>query len=269
MKTKIRNKIIAISGEPVSGKGTLVKNLIIKLKETGYNEENIHVISTGRIFRDLFAKIMELIKNSDNNEKLQEIGEDAQIRDILKNKEFRESLTKTIKQIKKEQIDPQSIDKISELNNSEILSEIRGKVDLLIDSETKRMGQEINKIERPNEIWIFDSRMAFSTIPEAFSVRLTISSKEAAKRLFYDSSRGEEDRYESLEEAERAREDRRIGEIKRYKEKYGVDLENPNNYNLLIDTSNVKFEEMKDVADKIIKEEEIYRNKLNKEIENR
>ena len=62
--------------------------------------------------------------------------------------------------------------------------------------------------------------MAFDNIPGAFSVRLTVNPYEAAKRLYNDRSRGKEDRYASIEEAEKAREERRIGEIKRYKERY-------------------------------------------------
>ena len=44
---EIKNKIITLSGQPVSGKGTVVKALKEKLKKRGYKEEDIHVISTG------------------------------------------------------------------------------------------------------------------------------------------------------------------------------------------------------------------------------
>ena len=124
------------------------------------------------------------------------------------------------------------------------------------------MGEDINKIKRPNEIWIFDSRMAFDNIQDAFSVRLTVNSKEAARRLFYDTSRGEEDRYSSIEEAEKAREERRIGEVKRYLERYGVNLEDESNYDLIIDTSNLRVE---DIAKIILEKEKMYRNKSQEE----
>ena len=39
----IKNKIITLSGEPVSGKGTAVKNLIKKLEELGYSKDQIHL----------------------------------------------------------------------------------------------------------------------------------------------------------------------------------------------------------------------------------
>ena len=130
-------------------------------------------------------------------------------------------------------------------------------VDTLIDGDTKRLGEEINREERPDEVWIFDSRMAFDNIPGAFSIRLTVNPYEAAKRLYNDTSRGKEDRYASIEEAEKAREERRIGEIKRYKERYGVDLEDENNYNLIVNTTSA---EVDDIAKIILECEERYRN---------
>ena len=257
MDRKIRNRIIAISGEPVSGKGTTIKQMINSLKQEGYSEENIHVISTGHQFRNYFEKIIEFMRNINDEEKLKQLGQDEGLRQILENKEYREVLSKTISDIQKNNINLDDISKISELNNNEIFAELRSIVDTLIDGDTKRMGQEINKEERPNEIWIFDSRMAFDNIPDAFSVRLTVNPKEAAKRLFNDSSRGDEDKYSSLEEAEKAREERRIGEIKRYKERYGVNLEDEKNYDLIIDTTSA---ETNDTAKIILQCEERYRN---------
>ena len=65
-----KNKIITISGEPVSGKGTTVKMLIEKLKEQGYSEENIHLETTGREFRRYFNSVVELMLNIDDEEKI-------------------------------------------------------------------------------------------------------------------------------------------------------------------------------------------------------
>lgn len=258
MENEIKNRIIAISGEPVSGKGTTIKKMKEILIKERYKEENIHIISTGHQFREYFDKIIDFIRNINDTEKLKKLGQDESLRQILDNKEYREILQNTISNIKKNNINLDDISKISELNNNEIFAELRSVVDTLIDGDTKRMGEKINREKRPNEIWIFDSRMAFDNIPDAFSVRLTVNPHEAAKRLYNDTSRGEEDRYSSLEEAEKAREERRIGEIKRYKERYGVNLEDENNYDLIIDTSNLRVE---DIANTILEKE-----KLNKRI---
>lgn len=262
MEPKFKNDIIAISGEPVSGKGTIVKLLKQELLNDGYMENNIHIVSTGHKFRDYFEKIIDFIKNRDNDEKLKEILEDEQLKYFFNNSEYREFLAKTILNIEKQNINLDDVSKISELNNSPIFAEIRSIIDFLIDNETKRLGEEINKKERKEEIWIFDSRMAFDNIPDAFSVRIITNPKVAGERLFADAERGKEDKYETLEDAEKAREERRLGEIKRYKERYGVDIEDKSNYDYIIDTSDVKFEEMKNVAVEILRRERMYFEKI-------
>ena len=79
---KIKNKIIALSGEPVSGKGTAVKMLIEKLEEQGYKIEQIHLESTWHDFIKYFNSIIDLVLNLNNKEKLDEITQ----REELKNK---------------------------------------------------------------------------------------------------------------------------------------------------------------------------------------
>jgi len=256
MDNKIKNRIIAISGEPVSGKGTTVSKIVEELKKAGLNEEKIHIISTGHEFRDYFEKIIELIRNIDDPQKMEELSKNEELHELFKNPEFREILTRTISTIKNNNIDLDSIGKIAELNDSEVFDEIRGIIDKLIDEKTKSMGKKINEKERPNEVWIFDSRMAFNSIPEAFSVRLTVNPKIAGERLFNDKTRGKEDRYDTVEDAEKAREERRIGEIKRYKEIYGIDIEDEKNYDLIIDTS---FLSVDYIAKSILEGERKYR----------
>lgn len=238
MDKKIKNRIIAISGEPVSGKGRTVEELKKELIKEGLKEENIHIISTGTKFREYFNKIIEFMKNRDNDEKLKEMENDPFMKQFLSNRKFRTSLTNTIAKIESRKIDLDKKDSIEAANNSRLFSDVRNSVDSLIDTETRTIGKQINEKERKGEVWIFDSRMAFDNIPEAFSVRLTTRPNVAAERLFNDFTRGTEDnKYKNIEEALKARENRRLGEIERYKKRYNVDLENKDNYNLIIDTS--------------------------------
>ncbi len=246
---KIRNKIIALSGQPVTGKGTTTKALIEKLKEDGYKAENIHVISTGNEFRRYFNILIDFIRNLNNDEKIKELSETKEMKDIMSSLERRLHFINTISKIKNSDIDLENFS-IEQANNLDKLKEIRSIIDTLIDEGIKKKGIEINSVNNPDEIWIVDSRLAFSNIPDAFSVRLTATPEVAAKRLFNDSTRGKEDSsYKSLEEAKTAREKRRMGEQERYKERYGVDLEDPNNYDLIIDTS---FASIDDTADVIL-----------------
>ncbi len=246
----IRNKIVALSGQPVTGKGTTTKALIKKLEEQGYVSDNIHVISTGNEFRRYFNTLIDFIRNLDNPEKLQKISKTSEMQDFMSNMERRLFLVNTISKLRVHGVDLTSFS-IEQANNLDELKEIRSVVDGLIDDGIRKKGEEINSEERPDEIWIVDSRLAFHNIPDAFSVRLTATPEVAAKRLFNDKSRGVEDSdYASLEEAKKAREKRRLGEQERYKERYGVDLEAPDNYNLIIDTS---YANINDISDTILK----------------
>lgn len=251
-----KNRIIALSGEPVSGKGTAVKNLVKKLEETGYKQENIHIISTGTEFRKYFNSITDLIENINGDKKrLKEICDRDELKKFFNNEQYRKILIKTISNIIKQRLNLSHFS-IQEANNLNEFKEIRNIVDTLIDNEIKEMGNQINKEEHHNEIWIIDSRLAFHNIPESFSVRLTTNKDVAAKRLFNDKTRGKEDnKYINIKDAEKEREARRKGEQRRYLETYNVDLEDESNYDLIIDTS---YSSSSEIADVILKCEECY-----------
>ena len=51
--SEIRNKIITISGEPRSGKSTVVKEIVAKYQQMGFN---VHVVETGALFRQISEK---------------------------------------------------------------------------------------------------------------------------------------------------------------------------------------------------------------------
>ena len=252
---KIRNKIITISGQPVTGKGTNVKAIIEKLKQKGYKDENIHLESTGDVFRKYFNSIIEMIQNIDSEEKAKECGESAEIKELINNEEYRKTLAETIAKLKKSKIDLRNFN-IEQANNLEGFKKIRKIVDTLIDQGMAQKGIEINKEEKPDDIWIIDSRLAFHNIPEAFSVRLTSKPEVAGKRLFDDKTRGKEDnKYKSVEEAIQARERRRLGENERYLRRYGVDLDDEDNYDLIIDTS---YSTVDDISNTILKCSNLY-----------
>ena len=114
----IKNKIIAISGEPVSGKGTTVKKIIEKLKEQGYTEEHIHLETTGIEFRRYFNSLIDLIVNLDNKEELNKIYKREELIDFFDNESYRKTLAKTIAQLKQKNINLSKFT-INEANNSE------------------------------------------------------------------------------------------------------------------------------------------------------
>ena len=75
-------------------------------------------------------------------------------------------------------------------------------------------------------------------------------------RVFNDSSRGQEDKYATIQEAIEKTVERKLGEISRYKERYDVDLANPDNYDLIVDTAYSNTDELADI---IISGEKSYR----------
>lgn len=209
--SEIRNMIITISGEPASGKSTIVKSLKQKYEEAGYTVE---VVSIGHLWREAAVETYKRIRPGIQHPTLVEIHEDPDFENFRKD------------------------------------------IDLALDRKVKERGEEINSKSRPNQVFIFDSRMAWMTIPEAYAIRTVVDEKIAGQRVYNDKTRGKEDQYPSEEAAIEATRTRKIEEIKRYKERYGVDLANQENYNLIVDTSYARPEEL---ANTIIDGERAYR----------
>lgn len=250
------NKIITISGQPVTGKGTTVKALVKKLAKQGYPKENIHIISTGHEFRNYFNAIFEFVTKYKKPEQMESFKQNEYLKTLLEKQENRDVLINTIIELMQNGIDVNSLT-IENANNLKEFSTLRKTVDTIIDTSIAQKGVEINSKENQNEIWIIDSRLAFNNIPDAFSIRLTATPEVAAQRLFNDTTRGKEDNYSSIEAAFEAREKRRLGEQQRYIQTYGIDLENEENYDLIIDTS---YSTTEDISDTILTCLECYNN---------
>lgn len=121
-------------------------------------------------------------------------------------------------------------------------------IDNQIDSLVAKKGTQINSKERPNDIFIFDSRLASFHIEGDFPIRVIANDRVAGERAFKDAKRG----YATLEEATEKTKERKESELERYKEIYGVDLQNPDNYNLVIDTSYSTVEDISKVIEQCL-----------------
>lgn len=118
-------------------------------------------------------------------------------------------------------------------------------IDKLIDDEIVEMGKrDLNKNI------IFDSRTAWHFIPESFKVFLDIDEDEQVRRL-KTSGRTNEKTDLTYEEAKNALSERWNLENDRYLKLYNFDNRNPENYNLVIDTTHLTVDE---VAEKIYEE---------------
>lgn len=125
------------------------------------------------------------------------------------------------------------------IHDFNIYMETHPEIDEEIDTELTRIGQR-------NENMIFDSRMAWHFVPDSFKVYLSVDSKAAARRVLRDN-RGAVESYESIEEAETALIARKQSENLRYIIKYGVDCSRPENYDLIIDTTNISPRETAEI----------------------
>ena len=159
---KVKNKIISISGEPVTGKGTNIKRIKQKLIERGYTEDNIHIISTGHEFRAYFKEVLKYIANIENDEVLKDIYNNGKIRNIIHNPEYRKSFIELIAKLGTKKL-PEDIS-IEQANNMQELAQIRALIDTVVDEELERKGKEINEEQRLDEVWIVDSRLGFKNI---------------------------------------------------------------------------------------------------------
>lgn len=105
------------------------------------------------------------------------------------------------------------------------------KYDHMIDDATARISRE-----NPDKNIIFDSRLAWNFVESSFKVFVSVSTDVAAERVMNDH-RGEEERYQSYEEARRMLIERAVAESVRYKEIYKVNYMDFTNYDLVIDST--------------------------------
>ncbi len=89
---------------------------------------------------------------------------------------------------------------------------------------------------------ILDSRLWFYAQPHAFKILLDVDEEVAWERIF--KAERDTDKHASKKYAIEQVKERNSSDEERYKKLYNVDLWNPNNYNLVIDTSERSPEEV-------------------------
>jgi cytidylate kinase len=97
---------------------------------------------------------------------------------------------------------------------------------------------------------IAEGRMAWHFLPQSFKIKLTVCPKLAAERIYRDKKRKNE-RVDTPDIILRDITARKDNELERYNLKYGVDLENDANYNLIIDTSSVSPDDVVALIDRL------------------
>lgn len=111
------------------------------------------------------------------------------------------------------------------------------KVDFEVDNRLKQI-----YLERMEDDILIESRTAWSFMPKAFNVFIDVSDDVMASRL-YNSEREKSERGTSIEESKQKVLGRYNADVARYKKLYGIDCDNLNNYDFVIDNSNLTPEE--------------------------
>ena len=123
--------------------------------------------------------------------------------------------------------------------------------DNIIDEKVTQLSKE------SKEELFFDSRLAWHFAENAFKVFLSVSIDEAARRVYNDDKRGDVEKYTSQADAKANLIERARTEDERYKEIYGLDYFNLNNYDLVLDST---FSKPELLAEVLINEKKRYEN---------
>lgn len=174
----MKRKIITITGDPASGKTTVVDILAKKL--------NYETYSNGAYFRDLAKK---------NNMDVTSFGKYV---------------------------------------------ETHPEIDKQIEKKTIQYAKEHDKL-------IIDARLGFYSVPDSFKIYLKVSSAVSAIRAFYDKNRKDSEKFNTLREHKENIKLRSNSERKRYLDIYGVDKNDLNNYDLVINTTRKQPEQVAEI----------------------
>lgn len=105
--------------------------------------------------------------------------------------------------------------------------------------------EEYQKSLQFNDKIILDSRLGFFAQPKAFKVLLDVEEEIWSKRIL--NAKRDTDKFSSPEEALEEVQKRNLNDQKRYQKLYDINLRDHNNYNLVIDTSERRPDEVVDI----------------------
>lgn len=116
-------------------------------------------------------------------------------------------------------------------------------IDREIDAVYKSLAQT------PEDL-IVDARLAWHFLPQSFKIKLTVCPDIAAERIFRDKIRKAE-HVDSPPQIKASIMARSNSEIDRFKNTYGINIQDDSNYDLLIDTANVGAQQVADLIDRL------------------
>lgn len=125
------------------------------------------------------------------------------------------------------------------------------ELDHIIDDAVVELSRQ-----RKGDNLIYDSRMAWHFAENTFKVYMYVDPTVAAKRVI-QADRGNVEKYSSVDEAKEMLIARSLEENRRFKDIYGVDNFDYNNYDLIIDSTTATPEQIAELIVSTAKEYEI------------
>jgi len=125
------------------------------------------------------------------------------------------------------------------------LAESDKSIDDEIDGNFRKLSQTPQNL-------VIDSRMAWHFIPDSFKIKLEVNPVLAAERIIAANRSNE--KYGDFDATLRGLKDRKLSERDRFHKYYDVDIEDQDNYDLVIETTDVTPEAIQIVTNDAIKD---------------
>lgn len=111
-------------------------------------------------------------------------------------------------------------------------------VDTEFDQYQKKYGEK-------NNDFVLDGRLSFYFVPDSIKIFFKVKLDIAAERIFKDQRKTEK-KYESIEETKKNIQKRLDNDCKRYLKLYDLDVFNLQHFDLVIDTSDLTIDQVKE-----------------------
>lgn len=130
------------------------------------------------------------------------------------------------------------------------LGETDRRTDFKVDNYLKQIAKKYNNC-------IIESRTAWYLIPNSIKIYIDVDEKTGAERVFKElqkhNKRNEDKELNSAKAVLKSHQQRKLSDYKRYKKYYGFDLYNKNNYDFILDTTNLNKKQVFDEVYEYIK----------------
>ncbi len=112
----------------------------------------------------------------------------------------------------------------------------------------REIEKSATKYAEEHDNLIIDAKLGWYAVPDSFKVYLKVNIDIAVQRAYTDENRKNTEPFESIEQAKKAILYRHQEETNRWQEEYGINRDDMENYDLIIDTSKLSPDEVCDRA---------------------